>query len=90
LGMVNPLPVQLIKDFAAKVSKVYVIEELDPIIETHCKINGVEVIGKDKFSLLGEFSQKTIAQAFDLPAKESVGTDTAIPVRPPMMCAGCP
>ena len=64
IGMVNPLPVNLIKDFAAKVGKVYVIEELDPIIETHCKNIGVEVVGKEKFSIIGEFSQKTIAKAF--------------------------
>jgi indolepyruvate ferredoxin oxidoreductase alpha subunit len=90
LGMVNPLPVKLIKDFAAKVGKVYVIEELDPVIETHCKTIGVDAVGKDKFSILGEFSQKTIAKAFDMPAKENVCLDTDIPVRPPMMCAGCP
>ena len=90
LGMINPLPVNLIKDFAAKVGKVYVIEELDPIIETFCKNIGVEVVGKEKFSIIGEFSQKTIAKAFGLEDKENVCLDTAIPVRPPMMCSGCP
>ena len=90
LGMVNPLPVNLIKDFAAKVGKVYVIEELDPIIETFCKNIGVEVVGKERFSIIGEFSQKTIARAFGLEDKENVSLDTAIPVRPPMMCSGCP
>ena len=53
LGMVNPLPVRMIKDFAEKVGKVYVIEELDPVIENHCKSIGGDVIGKDKFSILG-------------------------------------
>ena len=90
LGMINPLPVQLIKDFAAKVGKVYVIEELDPIIETHCRNIGVEVIGKDKFSVLGEFSQKSIEQAFEMADKTVFSLDTDIPVRPPMMCSGCP
>ncbi len=90
LGIVNPLPVNLIRNFAASVGQVYVIEELDPVIETHCRNLGINVIGKEKFSVLGEFSQKTIAQAFGLGAKESIGTDTPIPVRPPMMCAGCP
>ncbi|MBQ3416467.1 MAG: indolepyruvate ferredoxin oxidoreductase subunit alpha [Ruminococcus sp.] len=90
LGMVNPLPVNLIKDFAAKVNQVYVIEELDPIIENHCKAFGIHVIGKDKFSILGEFSQKSIAKALDLEDKFSRSLDTEIPVRPPMMCAGCP
>ena len=90
LGIVNPLPVELIKKFAEKVSKVYVIEELDPVIETHCKTLGIDVIGKEKFSILGEFSQKTIAEAFGLDKKENICLDTNIPVRPPMMCAGCP
>ena len=90
LGMVNPLPVKLIKDFAEKVGKVYVIEELDPIIETHCKSIGVDVIGKDMFSILGEFSQKTIAHAFGMDDKAVFSLDSDVPVRPPMMCAGCP
>lgn len=90
LGMINPLPVKLIKDFAAKVGKVYVIEELDPVIENHCKAIGVDVVGKDKFSILGEFSQKTVEQAFGMADKTVFSLDTEIPVRPPMMCAGCP
>ena len=90
LGMINPLPVKLIKDFAAKVGKVYVIEELDPIVETHCKNIGVDVIGKDKFSILGEFSQKSIEEAFEMADKTVFSLDTEIPVRPPMMCSGCP
>jgi len=90
LGMVNPLPVRMIKDFAAKVGKVYVIEELDPVIENHCKAIGVDVIGKDQFSILGEFSQKTVEKAFGMDDKTVFTLDTDIPVRPPMMCAGCP
>ena len=90
LGMINPLPVKMIKDFAAKFDKVYVIEELDPIIESHCKAIGVAVTGKEKFSILGEFSQKTIEAAFDMADKTVFSLDTDIPVRPPMMCAGCP
>ena len=90
IGMPNPLPVELIKDFAAKVKKLDVIEELDPIIETHVRALGLEVTGKELFSLLGEFSQQTIAAAFGLAAKEFVTADSAIPARPPMMCAGCP
>ena len=90
IGMPNPLPVNTIKDFASKVKKLYVIEELDPIIETHVKSLGIDVVGKEKFSILGEFSQKTIADAFDIAAKESVSADSPVPNRPPMMCAGCP
>ncbi|MBD5142740.1 MAG: indolepyruvate ferredoxin oxidoreductase subunit alpha [Ruminococcus sp.] len=90
LGMVNPLPVQKIKDFAQTVSKLYVIEELDGIIETHCRNIGVEVIGKELFSPLGEYSQKSIAEAFHMPAKDFMTPDTEIPMRPPVMCSGCP
>ncbi|MBE6826838.1 MAG: indolepyruvate ferredoxin oxidoreductase subunit alpha [Ruminococcus sp.] len=90
LGMVNPLPVQKIKDFAAQVEKLYVVEELDGIIETHCKNIGVDCIGKEMFTPLGEYSQKSIAAAFGMEPKASVQADTAIPMRPPVMCAGCP
>ena len=90
IGMPNPLPEKLIKDFAAKVKKLYVIEELDPIIETHCKNIGLNPVGKELFSILGEYSQETIAAAFGLAKKPFVKADTVAPARPPMMCAGCP
>ena len=90
LGMVNPLPVKQIKDFAAKVGKLYVVEELDPIIEDHVRTLGLEVSGKDKLSLLGEFSQNMIREAFGEEAKKGVKLDEQIPMRPPVMCAGCP
>jgi len=90
IGMPHPLPVNTIKDFASKVKKLYVIEELDPIIENYVKSLGIEVIGKEMFSILGEFSQKTIADAFGIEVKESISADSPVPNRPPMMCAGCP
>ena len=90
LGMVNPLPVKLIKDFASKVKTVYVIEELDPIIETHCKTIGVEVHGKDTLPIIGEFNQNLIRKAFNMPVPVGKKIDETIPVRPPVMCAGCP
>ncbi len=91
LGLVNPLPVRRIKEFAARVKKLYVIEELDGIIEQHCRVIGVNVDhGKDIFSPIGEFSQRTIASALGLSEKEHFSTETDIPVRPPVMCAGCP
>ena len=61
LGMANPLPVKLIRDFAAKVDKLVVVEELDPIIENHCRALGLEVSGKDVLPMEGEFSQNLIA-----------------------------
>ena len=90
IGMPHPLPVKLIRDFASKVKKLYVIEELDPIIETHVKSLGIEVVGKELFSILGEFSQATIAKAFSMEVPACVSADSVIPARPPMMCAGCP
>ena len=91
LGMVYPLPEKLIKDFAAKCEKVYVTEELDPFIEEHCKALGVEVIGKDAFTLLGEYTPQMIAKAVlgkDAPKCAEIKEN--IPARPPVMCAGCP
>ncbi len=90
LGMVNPLPVDIIKDFAAKVDKLYVIEELDGIIEGHLNALKIPCTGKEMFSPIGEYNQTTIREAFGLPQPESVSADTAVPVRPPVMCAGCP
>lgn len=90
IGMPNPLPEKTIKDFASKVKKLYVIEELDPVIENYVKSLGIDCVGKEMFSLLGEFSQATIAAAFGKEAPETVSADSVIPNRPPMMCAGCP
>ncbi len=90
LGMINPLPVKKIKDFAGKVGKVIVVEELDDVIETHCKKIGVEVTGKELFGCIGEFSQNLIAEKLGIETKCGVKTEEIIPNRPPVMCAGCP
>ena len=90
LGMVNPLPTKLIEDFAAKCSKVYVIEELDPIIENHCKVIGVPVVGKEIFGLLGEFSHYMVREKILGEKPESLSTGLDIPGRPPVLCPGCP
>ena len=90
LGMVNPLPEKLIVDFAAKVDRLVVIEELDPVIENHCKTLGLTVEGKNLFPMEGEFSQNLIRRVFGLDVREGIAADEAIPVRPPVMCAGCP
>ena len=90
LGLVNPLPEQLFRDFAAKVDKLYVIEELDGIIESHLKNLGIPCVGKELFSPMGEYNQTVIRRAFGLPQPESVALETPIPVRPPVMCSGCP
>lgn len=90
LGCVNPLPIELIKNFAANCDKVYVLEELDPFIEEHCKQIGIDVIGKDAFTLQGEYSQNLIAKVIFGETKPTMKADIDIPARPPVLCAGCP
>ncbi len=90
LGMVYPLPEKLIKDFAAKVDRVIVLEELDPVIENHCRQLGIQVSGKDIFPICGEFSQNTVRECMKLKAPDTLHIEASIPGRPPVMCAGCP
>ena len=90
LGMVNPLPVKLIKDFAVEVDELIVIEELDDIIETHCIKLGLKVKGKELFSRLGEFSQATVKAVLTSEKADFDSFDEEIPPRPPVLCAGCP
>ena len=90
LGMVNPLPVELIRSFAAKVEKLVVVEEMDPIIEEHCRCLGLEVSGKDLLPMVGEFSQNLIAEKLGGVVHTGTALSDAIPPRPPVMCAGCP
>ena len=90
LGMVNPLPTKLIKDFAAKVDQLVVVEELDPIIENHCRQIGLNPIGKDKLPMIDEFSQNLVAEKLGGEVHTGKALDDTIPPRPPVMCAGCP
>ena len=90
LGMVNPLPEQLIRDFASKVERLVVVEELDPVLETYCKSLGLKVEGKNLFPLEGEFSQNLIAEKLGAVRVQSAQLEEALPPRPPVMCAGCP
>ncbi len=90
LGMVNPLPEKLILDFAARVDKLAIVEELDPIIENHCKALGLEVTGKDVLPMEGEFSQNLLAEKFGIKVPEYKSLGEQLPNRPPVMCAGCP
>lgn len=90
LGMVNPLPVRLIKEFASKVKRLIVIEELDDIIETHCLKNGIPCEGKSLFSLCGEFSQSVVRKVLRGEQNDYLSVDCELPPRPPVLCAGCP
>ena len=90
LGMINPLPEKLILEFASKVEKIAIVEELDPIIENHCKALGLEVTGKDVFPMEGEYSQNMVAEKLAGKSTQLVRLDETLPVRPPVMCSGCP
>lgn len=90
LGMINPLPIRKILDFANSVSKVIVIEELDGIIEAHCRNIGVKVTGKKLFSCIDELSQNIVADKLGFTPDIGKKLDENIPARPPVMCAGCP
>lgn len=91
LGMVHPMPVRMIQEFAKQVEMLYVVEELDPVIETHCRVNGIRVDGgKNLFGLLGELSQRKVAQALGKECPEPVLFGEQVPVRPPVLCPGCP
>jgi indolepyruvate ferredoxin oxidoreductase alpha subunit len=93
LGMAFPLPERLLRDFAAKVDKLYVIEELEPIIETHCRALGLDVVGKEIFPLVDELTQGVVARSLQLPEKPHprlADLGEEIPGRPPVLCPGCP
>lgn len=91
LGMVNPMPVQLIKDFAGRYDRIIVVEELDGIIEEHCRNIGVNnVEGKNIFGYIGEINQAVIAEKLLGEKKEFAVIEENVPGRPPVMCAGCP
>ena len=91
LGMIWPMPEKLIREFATSVQTLCVVEELDGFIEDHCRSLGLDPVGKDKFSCIGEFSQNQIAALLGMQTPvPGAKVDDAIPARPPVMCAGCP
>ncbi len=90
IGMINPMPEKLIREFAEKVDKIYVVEQLDPVIENYCRSIGIDVIGKEIFTLIGEYSTQLLKEKIlgEKPA-EPTKADEPIPVRPAVMCPGC-
>lgn len=89
LGLVNPLPKNMIRDFAASVKKLYIVEELDPIIEEQVKAMGIPCIGKEIFTVQGEYSANMIRKAI-LQKELSIEEESVVPNRPPILCPGCP
>ena len=90
LGMIFPMPVKKIKEFANIVDKVIVVEELDGFIEDHVRNLGINCKGKEIFGFLGEYSQNIIAEKLNGEVHSGETLKEAIPNRPPVMCAGCP
>ena len=88
LGCVHPLPKKLIKEFASKVDKLYIIEELEPVIEEQVKSWGIECTGKELFTVQGEYSANMIREKLLSQKVEYV--ENAAPMRPPILCPGCP
>lgn len=89
LGLVYPLPDKMIRDFAASVDELWCLEELDPVIETHIRSLGIDVKGKEYFTLLGEYSQNMIKKVV-LGEDTECAAEENIPARPPVLCVGCP
>ena len=90
LGLIWPLPENKIRAFASTVDKVVVVEELDGFIEAFCRGIGIQAVGKELFPLEGEFSQNLVAAKLGFPVPAGKALDEAVPVRPPVMCPGCP
>ena len=90
LGMIWPMPEKLIKDFAAGVEQLVVVEELDGFIEAHCRNLGLSPMGKDTFSCIDELNQNIVAEKLGITYEKGTALQENIPPRPPVMCAGCP
>lgn len=89
LGMVHPLPRKLIEEFASKVDKLYIFEELEPVIEEQVRSWGIKAIGKELFTIQGEYSANMIREKI-LGEEVSVRKAAQVPARPPILCPGCP
>jgi indolepyruvate ferredoxin oxidoreductase alpha subunit len=89
LGIVNPLPKKLIEEFASKVDTLYIVEELDPIIEEQVKSWGIKAIGKEVLTVQGEYSANLLRKAIG-GEKLSIALPAQAPNRPPILCPGCP
>jgi indolepyruvate ferredoxin oxidoreductase alpha subunit len=99
LGLVHPLPMEMIRQFAAAVDRLFVVEELDPFFEEQIKAQGIEISGKDFLPICGELTPERISKAFAskgivIASAASLGEGQTqketLPGRPPNMCAGCP
>ena len=90
LGLIWPMPEQKLREFAASVERLVVVEELDGFVESHCRDLGLAVEGKSLFSPIDELSQNLVAAKLGTPIEAGPKLAVPIPPRPPVMCAGCP
>jgi indolepyruvate ferredoxin oxidoreductase alpha subunit len=90
LGMTFPMPTEKIKEFASKVKKLYVVEEMDPYIENHLKMAGIKCIGKEIIPEMDELNTDIVRKAVFGVSTETLKSDKDAVVRPPSLCAGCP
>lgn len=89
LGLVNPLPRKMIEEFAASVERLYIVEELDPIIEEQVRSWGIAAVGKEILTVQGEYSANLLRKAL-LRQEPEANAPAEVPVRPPILCPGCP
>lgn len=89
LGLVHPLPEKLIKEFASKVDTLYIFEELEPVIEEQVRAMGINCIGKEAFTVQGEYSANMLRKVV-LKEDLNINKPAEVPARPPLLCPGCP
>jgi len=90
LGMTFPMPMAKIKEFAEKVDKLYVVEEMDPYMENHLKMAGIKCIGKEIIPEMDELNTDIVRKAVFGVSTETLKSEKEAVVRPPSLCAGCP
>jgi indolepyruvate ferredoxin oxidoreductase alpha subunit len=90
LGMTFPMPMEKVKEFASKVEKLYVVEEMDPYMENHLKMAGIPCIGKSVIPEMDELNTDIVRQAVFGKSVETLKAEKEAVVRPPSLCAGCP
>ncbi len=89
LDMVNPIPLDIIEEFASQVETLYIVEELEPFIEEQIRAYGIKAQGKELFGKQGEITVRQIKKVFGIEVEEIVAPKP-LPVRPPVLCPGCP
>lgn len=91
LGLTFPLPMGLIRDFAKKVEKLYVIEELEPFMEEQIKAAGIDCVGKELTGNMYELNTELVRErVLGVKPSYQVITEVQAAKRPPALCPGCP